>query len=130
MKEIPFHNDGQNTRYVAGIAIPPGEVRMVPENRVPRVAPQAAAPELAADPEAEALERLLEHSVREMGDLLPEIEAGLLDRLEAAEQAKEKPRSTLLAAIAEERLRRADAAENDGTDETGAAAVGDGDAGD
>lgn len=29
MKEIPIHNDGAETRYVSGLAIAPGETRLV-----------------------------------------------------------------------------------------------------
>lgn len=113
MANIHITNPGPNIRYVAGVAIPPGESRSLDEGDLPphlRPAPVPAAPRPAPDP----MLLLLDNSVPgiaaqiqdrdEAGE--PIISDENLARLAAAEEGG-KARKSLMAAIAEEQLRRA-----------------------
>lgn len=103
------HNDTEAVKFVGGRMLQPGEGREIdlPDDggdSTDQGAPVDAPP---IDPQAEALKVLREQSVADIKAQLEAITPELLDLLEAAEQAAEKPRTTLLAAIGEERLRRA-----------------------
>ncbi len=104
--------------YVGSTMIPAGESRDFEESEVPlhlrpaKPAPVAVAP--AADPEAEAkaaaqkaLEDLAANPAPEIIAAVPELASEQLTALEALEQGREKPRKTVLEAIAEEILKRA-----------------------
>lgn len=109
--KIPVHNPGAMPMYVAGLMIPPDETRHFDADLVPlHLRPAAAEPEAEA-PAPDPLAVLLAHSVKDLKAMLPELDDATLDALGSAEQAAETPRSTLLGAIAEEQLTRAEAAE-------------------
>lgn len=108
--KIPVHNPGAMPMYVAGLMIPSDETRHFDADLVPlHLRPAAPEPEAEAAPDPLAV--LLAHSVKDLKPLLPELDDATLDALGSAEQAAETPRSTLLGAIAEEQLTRAEAAE-------------------
>lgn len=108
--KIPVHNPGAMPMYVAGLMIPPDETRHFDADLVP-LHLRPAAPEPEAAPAPDPLAVLLAHSVKDIKALLPELDDATLEALGSAEQAAETPRSTLLGAIAEEQLTRAEAAE-------------------
>ncbi|WP_367846457.1 hypothetical protein [Rhodoferax sp. WC2427] len=99
-----FTNDTNSPMYVRGQMIPPGEQVML---EVPdEAAPLAAAP----------LPTLAELVALELKKPVPELVAGFaatgddaLDMMAALEGQADKPRTTLLTALADERIRRADA---------------------
>lgn len=104
---IPVHNNTAMPMYVGANMVPPGETRDFEEHQVPphlRPAPAAAEPEKAAPSTAEALQT-------EKADRIAKAIATLTDEqlveLEALEQSAEKPRKTVLEAIAAEALNRA-----------------------
>ncbi len=125
--KIPVTNNGAMAMYVAGLMIPPGETRHFDADLVPLHLRPAASEAEAEAPAPDPLAVLLAHSVKDIKALLPELDDATLEALGSAEQAAETPRSTLLGAIAEEQLTRAEAAE---AAKTGAgapdAAAGDG----
>lgn len=112
-KRIVVHNPSAMLLYVGSEVVPPGETRDFPESQVPAHLRSAAAP-TAPEPVADPLADLLNHPVKaiaaalaERSDLgVPVVSDEQLAALKAAEEAG-KNRSTLLAAIAEETLRRA-----------------------
>lgn len=107
MEQVPVENKGKSPIYVAGVMIPPGETRHFADDMLPpefRSAAPVAAEVEAGDPLAE----LLDGNVHEVMGGLDVLSADFLLRLEALEQAG-KNRKGVLAAIAEELLRRAEA---------------------
>ena len=102
-------NDGPHTIYVGGKMIAPGEGRDIDERDLP---PELrGAPVVVVEPEPsldDELAELLKESVKEIKDLLPTLTHEGLDRLAELERGHEHPRKTLLEAIADEVLRRAD----------------------
>lgn len=121
-KTISITNNGDSPRYVLGRMIPPGEtITFTEEETPPELRPEAetAAPEVQDDP-------LLAWSALPIGKLelgLPDLSDDDLTRLEALEQAKDKPRAGALAVIVAERLRRAEAAAPGGLPEDPPVAV-------
>jgi len=104
MNQVPIHNSGQTNRYIGGICIPPGETRLIDARLLP--------PEPAAEPDApvaDPIGDLLKLSVREIVADLGEFDDETLSRIEERELAAGSPRKTLLEAIAQEKLKRADA---------------------
>lgn len=105
-------NDTPNVMFVGGKMIPPGEGRDIderdlpPEHREPAPEPEPEAPSL--DDELGVL--LNEGTVKELTGLLPSLTIESLDRLAELERAREHPRKTLLEALADEALRRANEA--------------------
>jgi len=105
-------NDGPNTIYVGGKMIAPGEGRDIDERDLP---PEHRAPAVAAD---EVIEPNLVELVHELrAKPVPAITAELpgltqeaLDLLNELEKASAKPRTSLLAALGNELIARADAA--------------------
>lgn len=127
-KTISVTNDGDSPRFVMGMMIPPGETRTFEEHE----APPELRPDAEKAPEAPGDDPLLAVSALSVGKLatgLPALSDDELLRLEALEQAKDKPRQGALAAITAERLRRAEAAAPGGlgesTDETAGEKQGD-----
>lgn len=112
---IPVINNTAMPIYVGSAMIPAGETRDFEENDVPlhlRPAPAAApaAPEKPADPAAVRktdLAELLKHPVKDVREHFSAFSDEDLTTIETLENAAEKPRSTLLEAIAEEQLQRA-----------------------
>lgn len=97
-------NNTRSPMYVGNTMIPPGEGKVVD---VPE--PAAAAPATPAAPSIEPqLAELLDHPIKEIEPQLPGLTNEALDLLEQLEQGG-KTRSTLIAAIQAERIRRADA---------------------
>ena len=114
--KIPVSNTGESAIYVGGKMIPPGETRVFEAGELPpEYRPEAPATDAAPagdDP-------LLTISALSVGKLeagLPDLGDEELARLEALEQAKEKPRAGALAVITAERLRRAEKAAPGGLD--------------
>lgn len=105
-------NDGPNTIYVGGKMIAPGEGRDIDERDLPPELRDAPAPvvEEAGPSLDDELCALLKESVKEIKDLLPGLTNEGLDRLAELERCYEHPRKTLLEAIADEAIRRADEA--------------------
>ena len=104
---VPIENNGQMPIYVGGVMIPPGETRHFEDDMLP---PEFRAPaEVQAEPESlDPLLAVLEGTVAQIKHGLPDLSDEELDRLEMLE-AEGKARKTLIEAIAEERLRRAEA---------------------
>lgn len=102
---VPIENTGKMPIFVGGVMIPPGEIRHFEDDLLPpefrSSAPVSEAE--AADPLAE----LLDGNVHEVTGGLDALSNEWLARLEAMELAG-KNRKGVLAAIAEEMLRRAD----------------------
>ena len=108
-EKIPVHNNTAMPMYVGAAMIPPGETRHFDVDHVPpELRPVKAAP--IVEPPPDDLAVLLESNVKDIVALLPAASDADLERLGDLEQAKgDAARKTLLAAIAEENLRRADA---------------------
>lgn len=108
MKEkIHVTNSSAMPMYVAGQMIPPGETRHFDPDQVPpHLRPAAPAPE--PEPEADPVADILGHSVKDIKEMLPALSDDELEALGDAEQQAETPRTTLLGAIAEEQLKRAE----------------------
>lgn len=104
MAQVPIHNDGKNSRYVGTVCILPGETRHVDE----RLLPNKSKPRPAPAPQADPLADLLDAKVTDIIPALPDLSDEDFQRLAAMETEKDKPRVTLVNAIAEDRLRRAD----------------------
>ena len=100
-------NDTAHMLYVGGCAIAPGEGREVEVPEGADAAPQAPEPEPDADG---PLRELLAGSVAVVAAGLAEFGAETLARLEQLENAAAKPRKGVLVALADERIKRADAA--------------------
>ncbi len=105
------HNPGDRAIFVGGLLIQPGEGREVdasllpPEYAEPPPAEQAPAPEADA-----ALRELLQSPLKDLLPLLPEQSPETLADLARLEAEDASPRKTLLGAIAELQLQRAQAA--------------------
>jgi len=104
---VPVKNNTAMTMHVAGVLIAPGETRHlprvhVPANLLPRTTP-AAVP-APSDPVLE----LLDDSVKDIVGRLPELDDEQLAAVKAAE-VDGKTRKSLMDAIAQEELRRANA---------------------
>lgn len=104
---VPIENNGQMPIYVGGVMIPPGETRHFEDDMLP---PEFRAPaEVQEEPEAlDPLLAVRNGTVDHIKLGLPDLNDEELDRLEMLE-AEGKARKTLIEAIAEERLRRAEA---------------------
>lgn len=124
-------NDTASPMYVGGVMIPSGEGRWV-EGAADARAP---APALEPEPVPTGLD-VSELAAKPVKDIVAEItaraESGeavisgeMLEALASAEEARDKPRSSLLAAIEEEWLRRA--AEAAAADEAAKAAAAEND---
>ncbi|MBI5920269.1 MAG: hypothetical protein HY847_01320 [Betaproteobacteria bacterium] len=114
-EKVPVTNNTKMAIYVAGTMIPPGETRHFDSNQVPaefRPAPQV---EPEDETQFDPLAELIAHNVKEITAALPGLSDEDLERLGDMEQAKgENARKSLLNAIAEAQLTRADAKANGG----------------
>lgn len=108
-----FENKTNSPIYVAGVMIPPGEgvLVLVPDEPLTAVA-TAAVPTLA-----EQVALLLKDSVKAITASIANLNNDTLEMAAALEGAGEKPRTSLLAAIAQEQLSRANALLNGDPDE-------------
>lgn len=104
---VPIENNGKMPIYVAGTMIPPGETGHFEEDMLPPEYRQSAAVEMEHAPE-DPLFVVLSLKVSDVVKGLPSLSDEELDRLEILESA-DKPRKGVIAAITEERLRRAEA---------------------
>ena len=106
-----IENNTPNTIYVGGRMIAPGEGRDIDERDLPPELREAPAVVVDEGPSLDdELAALLKESVKEIKDLLPGLTHEGLDRLAELERGHEHPRKTLLEAIADEVIRRADEA--------------------
>lgn len=106
-------NDGPNTIYIGGKLIAPGEGREVDEMLAPPDQGGPAATMDDPDPEPTLDDMVAELSAKSVKDItaeLPGLTQEALERLSEIEQANPSPRKTLLAALGDEHIRRADAA--------------------
>ena len=100
-----IENDTANIIYAGGCAIAPGEGREV---EVPEALPAQTLPD---EPDADApLRELLAGNVATVTAALAEFGVETLKRLAEIEGAAEKPRKGVLTALADEQIKRADAA--------------------
>jgi len=104
MKQF-IQNTTSSPMYVAGTMVPPGEGMLVDVPGNADVAPVLAVPTLADD-----VALLLKKSVALLTAELPGLNGDALDMMAALENNAPQPRKTLLSAIAQEVIARADAA--------------------
>lgn len=106
MATVPYTNPKKHTVHINGKAIAPGDTRDVEETMIPgyRPPPKAQAEE-TADPVAE----LYGQTVADIIAQLPDLPDEDLKRLAQIEGGKDKPRVSLIKALSEESIRRADA---------------------
>ena len=104
MKQF-IQNTTNSPMYVSGTMVPPGEGALVEVPGNEDVAPVQAVPTLADD-----VAELLKKSVANLTTELPTLSGDALDMMAALESGTPQPRKTLLSAIAQEQMARADAA--------------------
>lgn len=111
--KIPVHNPSAMPIYVHGAMILPGETRHFDEQDVPtHLRPKPAESEDAPDESRyDPLAELLAGSIKDIVAAFPDLADEDLARLEDLENAEASPRKGLLAAIGEEKLKRAAADE-------------------
>lgn len=123
-------NDGPNTIYVGGKMIAPGEGRDIDERDLPpelRDAPVVVVEEAGPSLD-ELLADMLKGSVHVVVGGMSRLTHEALDRMAEIEGEAKHPRKTLLEAIADEKIRRADEAlQSDNLDADSVAGAGDGD---
>lgn len=111
--KIPVHNPTKMPIYVGATMIVPGETRHFDEQDVPtHLKPKPA--EAEDEPEQAPLSLMAQLRVRGVKDCIeafPALADDDLAELESLENAEAAPRKTLIAAIAEEKLKRAAADE-------------------
>lgn len=105
MKKIPCTNDTDKYITVGTVTIPPGQTRDVEETLHPDYHATQAEPESAA--KVHPLAALLACTVPTIVEALPALALADLAQLAELENAGEKPRKTLLDAIAEQQLAKA-----------------------
>lgn len=113
MAEVPVKNDGKHDMHLGGKLIPPGEIRFVEQRFVHMKGKKESDP-----PPPNPLSKMLEHTVPQIAELIgqrntdgqPVINNETLDELEQLEKAG-KNRQGVLTGIVEERLSRADEAQ-------------------
>ncbi len=107
---MPVSNDTDTDMVVAGRIIPAGETRHFDASLVPTAlmpTPGEAEPPAPEPPPYDPLQMLQGESVNTIKAALPTLKDAQLEALAGMEEVAEKPRSTLLAALQEEHLRRA-----------------------
>ncbi|MCU0988019.1 MAG: hypothetical protein MUE63_00125 [Xanthomonadales bacterium] len=109
--QVPIENKGASPIYVGGMMIPPGETRHLAEDDLPPEYRRSATAPVVED--EDPIAELLEGNVAEVTGALDLLNREWLVRMEAMELAG-KNRKGVLAAIAEEMLRRANNSAADG----------------
>lgn len=112
----PISNNGKTPVFVGGRMIPPGETVTFEAHELPPEYRLASVNEVANVDGNDPLLALVDLSIGKLALGLPALSEEELARLESLEEAKEKPRAGALAAITEERLRRAERAAPGGLD--------------
>lgn len=110
MKTVPFTNPHSHAVHVGNALVLPGDTRMVREDLLPGYRAPAATAAPPPDHSAQVL-KLLDLPVKQLAAALADPAHGVTDAdLDAIEQAEVdgKTRKSALAAIAGERLRRAE----------------------
>lgn len=117
MNEIPVHNSGKETMYLAGIAIQSGETRFIDEVLVPASLRGGAAssPSVADVPPPDPIEALLDATAKNIkfgvtarGETgAPVITDEQLAAMKTREEARDKPRKGVLEVLTAELLTRA-----------------------
>ena len=123
MGTVHVANEGKHIIYVAGRAIPPGDGRDIEERELPAgFHKPAAAADAPAEPGlVELVTDLRAQSVKAIVAELEGLTQEALDLLSEYEQAAPSPRKSLLSALGDEHIRRADEAlQGDKLDEPGA----------
>lgn len=105
MKKIPYTNETDKYITVGTVTIPPGQTRDVEETLHPDY--HAVQVEPVTAPPADLLAALLAGTVAAIVAALPGLTQADLAELVERENASEKPRKTLLDAIAEQQLAKA-----------------------
>lgn len=111
---VPIENTGLMPLYVAGVMIPPGETRHFDDDQLPPEFRQPSA-EAEAPPALDPLLDILAMKVADVEAGLPALSDMELDRLEMLE-IESHNRKGVIAAVAEERLRRGEAKAAAGTE--------------
>jgi hypothetical protein len=106
-KRIWVHNPTKTNLHVGADIVPPGETKDFPESRVPRHLRPVEKKEEAPVEKTNPLADLLKGSVKDIVPGLDALSTADLEALGELEQLAEKPRTTLLSAIAELLLNRA-----------------------
>lgn len=112
----PISNHGKTPVFVGGRMISPGETVTFEAHELPPEYRLVSVDEVAEADGSDPLQALIDLSIGKLALGLPDLSEAELARLEALEEAKEKPRAGALAAITEERLRRAERAAPGGLD--------------
>ena len=112
MSHTPYTNNGDTTVYVGGMAILPGETREVATEALPR-RPQPKAEQTEAPSEDAVIGEVVAHKAKDLIGMLGKFARDELERVEAAEK-KGQARKGVLEAIANEKLQRASAGQDDG----------------
>lgn len=105
MKKIPFTNETKRYVTIGNVTIPPGMTCDVEETLHPDYKPQQV--QAAASGHVDIVQMLQSGPLDELLKCLPELSREDLDRLDTAEQLRQTPRKTVLAAIT--KLQLADA---------------------
>lgn len=104
----PISNNGKTPVFVGGRMIPPGETVTFEAHELPPEYRLASVDDVSEVDGNDPLLALIDLSIGKLALGLPDLSEEKLARLETLEEAKEKPRAGALAAITEERLRRAE----------------------
>lgn len=101
MRKVPYYNPTDKTQHLGPVSVRPHSTREVDPRDIPGYKPGAAERPAPADPTLE----LLDNSIKDIAERLPDLSDEELDSLEEAE-INGKTRKGLLEAITEERLNR------------------------
>ncbi len=105
MREIPVTNNKKHPIYVGSVMVPAGETRVFPRSQVPpHLLPAVELPK--PEPEQDPVLTILDHKIAHIVEMFPSFSNEELAKLKHAEEAG-NTRKGLMAAIAEEELRRA-----------------------
>lgn len=98
--KIPFHNETDKFQHIGGVTIPPFDTRDVEATLHPDYQAPKAEEEVPDNP----LAALLKAAVKDIQPKLAELDMEQLTALEALEQESQKPRASLIEAIAAAKL--------------------------